>query len=264
MGPDAVLLAKPVLVLFADKTTTRERAVDLREVTGNFNTTELCNIWAENLDYQCAFRKYIFEIWKNGELSGVIRVHNVFPFASRNATTFFLPGNTTVCKRSYDLSCNLPGTESVSLYEAIVDVDLLTAHLSGLIPTRVVEVLQRIYPQSTQHTSNTRWRISQLDHTKRSPRQASAKQEHKVSKQPNTRTKGPQNKRKAAAELPKNTHKRMKKDEEEREEDGEEGEEDGKEEGEGEEDGEEREEREDKGEEEEERQERYEQRESRH
>lgn len=93
MGPDAALFEKPLLLLFADKTTTRkDRSVDTRDTWKNLCTTDICSIWPESNEARRAFRKYICEQAKNGELKGVIHIHNVFPSASRQTRSFFKPG----------------------------------------------------------------------------------------------------------------------------------------------------------------------------
>jgi len=105
MGPDAGLFAKPLLLLFADKTTNRKgRSVDKRDTWKNFCTTDICSVWSGSREPRRAFRKYICDKARTGELKGIIRIHNVFPSASRETRSFFNPGCTTFCERIYDLS----------------------------------------------------------------------------------------------------------------------------------------------------------------
>ena len=95
MGPDTVGFLKHVLVIVGDKTTNRQdRSVDANEVWDNFTTMDISSCWSSRhcSDARRAFREYICDKVRLGDLKGIIRIHIVFPSASRNTSAYFKPG----------------------------------------------------------------------------------------------------------------------------------------------------------------------------
>eukprot|EP01124_Arcella_intermedia_P021702 TRINITY_DN308_c0_g1_i3.p1 TRINITY_DN308_c0_g1~~TRINITY_DN308_c0_g1_i3.p1 ORF type:complete len:794 (-),score=140.70 TRINITY_DN308_c0_g1_i3:36-2417(-) len=139
LGPDGIVLVNQILYVIGIKTTQRhKRSVDLREVNLNYETTDL-----DNFRFDVKEKEEFFNLLEFLSPLAIIRLHIVFPTASKNATMFD-PGLRLLCSEQIIHI----GNQEVNLKvpQFVMDVDVSNAHEIGLFRTSVLDVLKQKFP----------------------------------------------------------------------------------------------------------------------